>query len=77
MLTLPVLVDGGTQMVSDLAGLGLGFRETNAWLASLTAHSFPAAFYATDIIGSFNRWMRLLMGSRFGLGVVWLDYLAL
>ena len=77
LLTVPVLVDGGTHMVSDLAGLGLGFRETNAWLASMTAHAFPAPFYATDIVGSFNWWMRLLTGSLFGLGVVWLAYPAL
>lgn len=69
-----MLLDGGTHMVSDLAGLGHGFRDSNAWLAWLTGHVFPPTFYAGDALGSFNSWMRLLTGALFGVGVVWLVF---
>lgn len=74
LLTLPIVVDGGTHMISDLMGLGMGFRETNAWLAALTSNAFPAWFYSTDVIGPFNWWMRRLTGIVFSLGLVWLAY---
>lgn len=74
LLMLPVALDGGTHMISDLFGLGMGFRETNVWLAALTANALPTWFYSTDVIGSFNWWMRLLTGFVFSLGLVWLVY---
>lgn len=74
LFTLPIAVDGGTHVISDLMGLGVGFRETNAWLAALTANALPAWFYSTDVIGSFNWWTRLMTGSVFSLGLVWLAY---
>lgn len=72
LLALPMLADGLTHLVSDFAGLGQGFRDSNAWLAALTGQALPAAFYAGDGLGTFNSWMRLLTGSLFALGVVWL-----
>lgn len=42
LLLLPMLVNGGTHMISDLAGLGQGFRDTNLWLAALSGDIFPA-----------------------------------
>jgi uncharacterized membrane protein len=74
LLLLPMAIDGGSHTVSDLAGIGNGFRDSNAWLAALTDQAFPATFYAGDALGSFNSWMRLLTGLLFGLGVVWLVY---
>ena len=74
LLILPMVVDGGTHLISDLAGIGQGFRDSNAWLASLTNNAFPATFYAGDAFGSFNSWMRLITGALFGLGAVWLAY---
>ena len=71
---LPMFVDGVTHMLSDAAGIGSGFRDTNAWLAALTGNALPAWFYAGDGLGSFNSWMRLITGLMFGLGVVWLAY---
>lgn len=71
---LPMLMDGGTHLLSDLAGLGNGFRDSNAWLAWLTGNIFPPTFYAGDALGSFNSWMRLLTGTLFGIGCVWLAY---
>jgi len=71
LLLLPILLDGGTHMISDFAGIGQGFRYTNQWLASITNGAFPAAFYAGDALGSFNSWMRLITGVLAGLGIVW------
>jgi hypothetical protein len=74
VLALPMVLDGGSHAVSDFAGIGAGFRYHNEWLAALTNHAFPAAFYAGDAIGSFNAWMRLLTGLLFNLGAVWLAF---
>lgn len=74
IFVLPMVVDGGTHMISDLTGIGQGFRDTNAWLAALTGKALPATFYAGDALGSFNSWMRLLTGVLFGIGLVWLVY---
>lgn len=75
LLLLPMVVDGGTHALSDVtSGIGSGFRDSNAWLVTLTNHVFPATFYAGDAWGSFNSWMRWLTGLLFGLGVVWLAY---
>lgn len=71
---LPMVIDGGTHMLSDMAGLGSGFRDSNAWLATLTGNAFPAAFYAGEALGSFNSWMRLSTGLLFAVGCVWLAY---
>lgn len=70
LLILPITVDGLSHMVSDLAGIGEGFRDTNVWLAALTGRSFPSSFYAGDALGSFNSWMRLITGVLFGIGLV-------
>lgn len=74
LLILPMAIDGTTHMVSDFAGLGGGFRYTNAWLAELTNHSLPTSFYAGNALGSFNSWMRLITGVLFGIGVVWFAF---
>jgi uncharacterized membrane protein len=74
LLLLPIILDGGTHMISDLAGIGQGFRDTNQWLALLTAKSFPASFYAGDALGSFNSWARLTSGLLAGLGIDWLIF---
>jgi hypothetical protein len=74
LLTLPLLIDGSTHMISDMAGIGHGFRDGNLWLAALTANIFPTWFYAGDGFGSFNSWMRLISGVFFGIGSIWLVY---
>jgi uncharacterized membrane protein len=71
LLLLPMMIDGSTHMVSDLAGIGAGFRDSNLWLARLTNYSLPQAFYAGDALGSFNSWMRLLSGLLAGIGINW------
>jgi uncharacterized membrane protein len=71
LLIMPLALDGTTHLISDLTGFGQGFRDTNAWLAMLTNHIFPAAFYAGDAWGSFNAWMRLISGVIFSLGIAW------
>ena len=74
LLLLPIALDGGTHMISDLFGIGQGFRDSNQWLALLTNHSLPVSFYAGDAIGSFNSLMRLVTGLLAGLGIVWLAF---
>jgi uncharacterized membrane protein len=74
LLLLPIALDGGMHLLSDFAGIGQGFRDTNQWLAMLTNNAFPATFYAGDALGSFNSIMRFLSGLLAGLGIVWLAF---
>jgi uncharacterized membrane protein len=69
---VPIFLDGVTHMINDATGLG--FRDTNAWLAGLTGNALAPTFYAGDAIGSFNWWMRLLTGLLAGFATVWLVY---
>ena len=73
-LILPMILDGGSHALSDVAGIGRGFRDSNAWLAAFTGHAFPSWFYSGDTLGSFNSSMRLLTGVLFGVACVWLAY---
>lgn len=74
LLLLPMVIDGGTHLISDLAGLGHGFRDSNAWLAVITGNALSTTFYAGDALGSFNSWMRLITGILFAIGLVWFPY---
>ena len=74
LMLVPIVVDGVTHMISDVTGVGQGFRYHNDWLAALTGNLFPASFYVGNALGSFNSWMRLVTGLLFGLGVVWLVF---
>ncbi|MGH2536697.1 MAG: DUF2085 domain-containing protein, partial [Candidatus Promineifilaceae bacterium] len=59
LLLLPMAVDGMAHLISDYtAGIGQGFRDSNAWLAALTNNALPPTFYAGDALGSFNSWLR-------------------
>lgn len=59
----PLALDGLTHLLNDaIAGTtGAGFRDGNAWLATLTANAWPA-FYGGDHVGTFNWWARLFTG---------------
>jgi len=61
-------------MISDFAGIGQGFRDTNQWLIVLTNNSYPTGFYAGDALGSFNSIMRFITGLLAGFGIVWLAF---
>ena len=74
LFLLPMAVDGTSHLISDLAGIGQGFRDSNLWLAALTNHTFSPGFYAGDAWGSFNSLIRLLTGVLFGAGVVWFGF---
>ncbi len=74
LLLTPLAIDGLTHMVSDIQGLGMGFRDTNIWLSALTNATLPPQFYAGDGWGSFNSIMRLVTGVAAGLGVAWLVF---
>lgn len=71
---LPIAVDGGTHAISDFAGIGQGFRDTNEWLILLTNNIFPASFYAGDALGSFNSLMRFISGLLAGFAIGWLVF---
>jgi len=74
LLLLPIALDGSTHMVSDFAGIGQGFRDTNAWLANLTNNNFPVTFYVGDALGSFNSIMRFITGLLAGFAIAWLVF---
>lgn len=72
LLLLPIILDGGTHTISDFAGIGNGFRDTNVWLAQLTNNSFSQNFYSGDGLGSFNSWARWITGTFAGFAIIWL-----
>jgi uncharacterized membrane protein len=74
LLVLPLVVDGTTHLVSDFAGIGQGFRDSNAWLAALTNDALSASFYVGDAGGSFNSLMRLITGLLAAAGIVWFGF---
>jgi len=74
LFLLPMALDGGTHFLSDLAGIGQGFRYTNLWLAQLTHFTLSTGFYSGDALGSFNSWMRIITGLLAGLGLVWFTF---
>jgi uncharacterized membrane protein len=77
LMAFPMVLDGVTHTISDLAGIGQGFRYNNAWLARLTGNLLSRSFYVGNTLGSFNSWMRLVTGLLFGLAVAWMLYPAL
>ena len=74
LFLLPLAVDGSTHFISDLRGIGMGFRNTNQWLAALTNQVFSHSFYVGDALGSFNSWMRILTGLLAAIGLVWFAF---
>jgi len=74
LFLLPMGIDGSTHFISDLYGLGEGFRYHNQWLSALTGNIFPSGFYAGTTWGSFNSILRLLTGVLFGVGFVWFSF---
>ncbi len=71
LFLVPIVIDGGSHAVSDLAGIDQGFREANRWLVLLTHDVLPSWFYVGNALGSFNSWVRLITGLLAGLGLVW------
>jgi uncharacterized membrane protein len=69
-LLAPMAIDGITHAISDLAGIGQGFRDTTVWLQVLTNNTFPLNFYQGDALGSFNSWIRLITGVLFGIALI-------
>ena len=71
-LSLPMILDGGSHLISEVTGLG--FRDTNMWLQTLTQNAFPLNFYVGDAFGSLNWLLRTVTGAVFGVALVWLVY---
>lgn len=74
LFLFPMAIDGLSHLVSDMFGIGQGFRDNNTWLAILTDNFYSPNFYAGDAWGSFNSLMRLLTGILFGIGIVWFGF---
>ncbi len=74
LLILPMALDGGSHALSDIGGIGMGFRDSNQWLALMTHNAFPTTFYAGDALGSFNSWARFITGVLAGLAIAWLAF---
>jgi uncharacterized membrane protein len=69
LLILPMAVDGGSHVLSEVTRLG--FRESNAWAVWLTGGFFPSNFYVGTTVGSLNWLLRTLTGTLFGLATIW------
>jgi uncharacterized membrane protein len=69
---LPLALDGFSHFLNDIVAgsSGLGFRDTNEWLAVLTGYALPAEFYYGNMLGSFNSWARWITGLLFGITTV-------
>lgn len=68
LLTLPILADGFSHMISEAEGTGV--RTTNEWAAVITGGAFPEEFYQGDTTSSLNWQLRTITGFLFGLGIV-------
>lgn len=66
---LPLVLDGGSHLVSEVTGLG--FRAGNGWLQLLTGSALQLSFYTESGIGSFNWLMRTLTGALVGITTAW------
>jgi len=74
LFALPMFIDGTTHLISDIQignQFGMGFRDTNLWLAQLTNNALPLWFVAGDALGSFNSIARWVSGALFGIGLAW------
>jgi uncharacterized membrane protein len=69
LFVLPMALDGGSHMVSEVTRLG--FRESNGWAVWLTGGLASAPFYAGTTIGTLNWLLRTLTGTLVGLGTAW------
>ena len=72
LLILPMALDGGSHILSEITRLG--FRESNAWAVWLTGGLFPSSFYLGTTVGSLNWLLRTLTGTLFGLATIWFVY---
>lgn len=74
LLLLPMALDGGAHLLSDIQGFGTGFRDTNIWLRALLGDVFAPEFYAGDAWGSFNSITRLWTGTLAGISIAWVVF---
>jgi uncharacterized membrane protein len=74
LLLVPMMLDGGTHLLSDIQGFGIGFRDTNIWLRALLGGLFAPEFYAGDAWGSFNSITRLWTGILAGMSIAWVVF---
>jgi len=72
LLTLPMVLDGGTHLISEYTGLG--FRASNTWAVWLTGGSLSHSFYTGTTVGTLNWLLRTATGTLFGLATSWLAF---
>jgi uncharacterized membrane protein len=72
LLILPMILDGGSHILSEISGSG--FRESNTWAVWLTGGIFPSTFYTGTTLGSLNWLLRTVTGTLFGLATIWFGY---
>ncbi len=72
LLTLPIVLDGVSHMVSEVTLLD--FRESNLWAMWLTGGRLPPTFYLGTTVGTLNWLLRTLTGALFGLASVWFTF---
>jgi len=69
LLALPMALDGGSHMLSEITLLG--FRESNTWAVWLTGGLLPSSFYVGTATGSLNWLLRTVTGTLFGFATIW------
>ncbi|MFQ5855342.1 MAG: DUF2085 domain-containing protein [Anaerolineae bacterium] len=77
LLSLPMVIDGFSHLLTEAVPFLIDWRETNAWfrpLADLLGLEFSPTFYIDTTIGSLNWALRTLTGALFGLASVWFAY---
>lgn len=71
VLTLPIVIDGGTHAISDIVyGIGYGFRDHNQWLSAFLPDHLSPLRYAGDSLGTVNSTLRIVTGLLFSFGLV-------
>ncbi len=75
LFQIPILLDVGTHMASDLVGGVVGgFRYDHRWLAVGPLSALPESFWVGDALGSLNWLLRLVTGVLAGWALVWAVY---
>ncbi|MGQ9502693.1 MAG: hypothetical protein ACUVSF_10035, partial [Anaerolineae bacterium] len=72
LLSLPMTLDGGSHLLSEITGLG--FRDSNTWAMWLTGSYLSPSFYSGTTIGTLNWLLRTITGAIFGLATSWLAF---
>jgi len=73
LCTLPLALDGGTQVMRYILPDWTA-RADNAWAVYLTGGVLPPGFYVGDGVGTLNWLLRTVTGALFSVGLVFTIY---